>query len=357
MTSLLRPFILATTFVFTLFLSAVFCASGSAQLTTGWKAHDADRPQPNVVTPADKPGGAPSDAVVLFDGTDMSKWRSKDGNDAKWKIVDGAMESVPRSGFVFSREEFGDCQLHVEFASPKKVKGSGQGRGNSGVFLMGEFEVQVLDSFNNRTYPDGSAGAVYGQYPPLVNASRGPGQWQTYDIIFRRPRFDAEGKVSKNAQLTVLHNGILVQNAVLALGPTGWIQHKTYDSIKGKTKGPISLQDHGNPVRYRNIWVRPLVEERQLPATPYDPVKIDLDQEVAAKLVGKYGAHKVEQKNKKLFLLFHGHSPLEMIPHSAAEYGFKKSAGQVTFTMDDQGNPTGIELKLDAARPIKANRQ
>ena len=132
-----------------------------------------------------KPGGPPSDAIVLFDGTDLSQWVSSNGADAKWKIVDGAMESVPRSGYIVSKQKFGDCQLHVEFASPKTVKGTGQGRGNSGVFLMGEFEVQVLDSYENPTYSDGSAGSIYGQYPPLVNASRKPGEWQSYDIVFK----------------------------------------------------------------------------------------------------------------------------------------------------------------------------
>jgi len=353
----MRPFAHPINFVFTLCLSVSISSVGWAQLTTGWKAHDANRPQPTVVTPADKPGGAPSDAVVLFDGTDMSKWKSKNGEDAKWKIVDGAMESVPKSGFVVSRDEFGDCQLHVEFASPKNVKKTGQGRGNSGVFLMGDFEVQVLDSFENPTYADGGAGSVYGQYPPQVNASRGPGEWQTYDIIFERPRFGKDGKVSKKARITVLHNGVLIQNAVLAYGPTAWIQHQTYESIKGKTKGPISLQDHGNPVRYRNIWVRHLVEEKQLPETPYDPVKVELDPDVAAKLVGRYGGHNVELKKKKLIFKFHGNAPLEMIPHSTTEYGFKKSAGKMTVKMDDQGNPTSIEVKLDATGTIKADRQ
>lgn len=344
-------------FSFIVCISVSICSIGTAQLTTGWKAHDLNRPQPTVVTPANQIGGAPSDAVVLFDGTDMSQWKSKKGEAAKWRIVDGAMESVPKSGFVFSQEEFGDCQVHLEFASPKNVKGSGQGRGNSGVFLMGQFEVQVLDSFENPTYADGGAGSVYGQYPPQVNASRGPGEWQTYDIVFRRPRFGEDGKVTKKARITVLHNGVLIQDAVLAYGPTSWIQHKSYSDIKDKTQGPLSLQDHGNPVRYRNIWVRRLAEEKAQPESEYDPVKVELEDEVIEKLLGSYGAHRVERKKKKLVFSFHGHTPLEMVPHSATEFGFRKSAGVLNFKLDEEGNPIAIEAKLDAAGTINAERK
>jgi len=332
-------------FIFLLLLTTSSVSWG--QLSTGWKAHDLKRPQPVVVTPSDQIGNAPSDAVVLFDGTDMSKWQSKNGKKAKWKIVDGAMESVPKSGFVFSKEEFGDCQIHLEFASPKNVKGSGQGRGNSGVFLMGAFEVQVLDSFENPTYPDGSAGSVYGQYPPLVNASRGPGEWQTYDIIFHRPRFDEQGNLSEKARATVLHNGVLIQDGIRPLGPTNWIQYKGYESLKGKSKGPISLQDHGNPVRYRNIWVRRLNEEPQLPEADFYPKEVELDVELAAKLVGKYGKHRVELKDGTLFFN-HRYAKLEMVPHSATEYSFRTSAGAMSFEVDEEGNAKSLQYQLDA---------
>lgn len=353
----MRAFVLVPAFVFAICLATSFCSIGSAQLPTGWKAHDLKRPHPTVVTPAKEVGGAPSDAVVLFDGKDMSQWRSGNGKPSKWKIVDGAMESVPKSGYVFSKEEFGDCQIHIEFASPAKVKGSGQGRGNSGVFLMGDFEVQVLDSFDNpKTYADGTAGSIYGQHPPLVNASRGPGQWQTYDIIFRRPRFDEAGKVQEKAQITVLHNGVLIQDAVRAAGPTSWIKHKDYDSVKNKSKGPLSLQDHGNPVRYRNIWVRHLKEEKQLPESAYDPVTVELDTELAEKLAGKYGKHRVEFKEDKLY--FHVHrTKLEMVPHSATEYGFKETAGVMTFKLDGEGNTDSITVQLDATRKSEHKRE
>ena len=353
----MRPFIPPTTLALVICLAATFSSTTSAQLSSGWKAHDLKRPHPTVVTPAKEVGGAPSDAVVLFDGKDMSQWRSGNGKASKWKIVDGAMESVPKSGYVFSKEKFGDCQIHVEFASPAKVKGSGQGRGNSGVFLMGDFEVQVLDSFENtKTYADGTAGSIYGQFAPQVNASRGPGQWQSYDIIFRRPRFDESGKLQEKAQITVLHNGVLIQNAVQAAGPTAWILHKDYDEVKNKTEGPLSLQDHGNPVRYRNIWVRRLAEEPQLPESPYDPVKVELDTELAKKLVGKYGKHKVELKENKLYFNYH-RALLEMVPHSTTEYGFAKTAGVLTFKLDGEGNPTAIEAQLDATRKSELKRE
>ncbi|MDG1872361.1 MAG: DUF1080 domain-containing protein [Mariniblastus sp.] len=347
-------------FVFGFVLFFAFIAGSQfsvGQLETGWKAHDLNRSQPVVVKPAEKIGNAPSDAIVLFDGTDMSKWRSRNGGAAKWKIVENAMESVRNGGYVFSRQEFGDCQVHLEFASPKNVKGNGQGRGNSGVFLMGEFEIQVLDSFDNQTYADGSAGSVYGQYPPLVNASRGPGQWQTYDIVFRRPRFDGDGKLIKRARLTVLHNGVLVQDASLAFGPTNWIQHHSYAGLKNKTKGPLGLQDHGNPVRYRNIWVRPLVEVRPQPEKPYDAQRIELDQAVAKRLVGRYGGHRVEWKNENLVFNFNGNTPMVMVPHSETEFGFTKSAGNIKFDLNEDGIPTGIELNLDAAGKRKAIRK
>lgn len=331
-------------------MSSTIVSIGLAQLETGWKAHDVKRPQPTVVTPSTVVGGAPSDAVVLFDGTDMSKWRARNGKKAKWKIVDNAMESVPKSGFVFSKEEFGDCQIHVEFASPEKVKGDSQQRGNSGVFLMGAFEIQVLDSFENPTYADGSAGSVYGQHPPSVNASRGPGQWQTYDIVFRRPRFDVDGKLTKKARITVLHNGVLIQDGVLALGPTSWITHKGYEGLKDKTKGPVSLQDHGNPVRYRNIWVRRLKEEKQLPEADYYPQRVDLDLELAGKYVGKYGRYRVELKDERLFL-HNRRALLELVPHSATEFGFKESAGAMSFKLDEEGVPNAIEVQLDATGP------
>jgi len=244
----------------------VLCSSLSAAPDPQWLGHDRERPSPVVVTPGtassqEQPGKAPSDATVLFDGKDISPWVAMDGSPTKWVVKDGALECVPGSGYVRSLQSFGDCQLHVEWAAPTPPHGDSQGRGNSGVFFgFGRYEVQVLDSYNNKTYADGSAASVYGQYPPLVNASLAPGQWQTYDIIWTAPRFDDEGKVTAKARLTVIHNGVLVQNNVALTGPTGWVGRVPYPVHPERM--PIAFQDHGNPVRYRNVWVRELGNPR-----------------------------------------------------------------------------------------------
>ncbi len=231
-----------------------------------WLGHDRARPMPPVVTPGtfssqEQPGQPPSDAVVLFDGKDISQWVSMDGSPTKWVIHDGALECVPGSGYVRTLQAFGDCQLHVEWAAPNPPHGESQGRGNSGVFFgFGRYEVQVLDSYQAKTYSDGSAASIYGQYPPLVNASLPPGAWQIYDIVWTAPRFDSDGKLLSKARITVLHNGVLVQNNVELTGPTGWVGRVPYQAHPERT--PIAFQDHGNPVRYRNVWVRELGNHR-----------------------------------------------------------------------------------------------
>lgn len=232
-------------------------AALSQQQPTVTPPYESPKNEPRVVTPGTTPGAAPSDAIILFDGKDLSGWRSlRDGSDAKWEVKDGYMQVAPRTGDIVTKQEFGDCQLHIEWATPSVVKGEGQERGNSGVFLMGHYEVQVLDSFNNKTYFHGQAGAVYKQHAPLVNATRPPGEWQMYDIIFKAPKFDEIGKPVERARVTVLHNGVLIQNHVEIFGETWHDRAPLY--IAHGPKGPLKLQDHGNPVRYRNIWVRPL---------------------------------------------------------------------------------------------------
>jgi Domain of Unknown Function (DUF1080) len=245
--------------------AVVLLASGllHAQSQTQWKPHDMNRPAPAVVDPGtasteEKAGRPPADAVVLFNGKDLSQWQHKDGSAAKWKIGDGYFEAVPKTGYIYTKQPFGDCQLHVEFWEPSPAKGEGQDRGNSGVFLMGLYEIQVLDSYENRTYADGQAGAVYGQYPPLVNVSRRPGQWQTYDIVFHGPRFAANEQVSKKARVTVFQNGVLVQDNVEIQGSTAT---PTPEYKQQPDKLPLALQDHNHPVRYRNIWVRELAAQ------------------------------------------------------------------------------------------------
>ncbi|RXK55260.1 DUF1080 domain-containing protein [Oleiharenicola lentus] len=237
-----------------------------AQPDPAWLVHDRDRPLPPVVDPGtpstqEQPGRPPSDAVVLFDGQSLANWVAMDGSLTKWVVKDGALECVPGSGYIRTLAGFGDCQLHIEWTAPTKVEGSSQGRGNSGVFFgRGRYEVQVLDSHDNKTYADGSAGSVYSQYPPLANVTRAPGQWQTYDIIWTAPRFDDAGKLISKARVTVLHNGVLVQNNVELTGPTTWIGRPPYEAHPERL--PIAMQDHGNPVRYRNIWVRELGQHR-----------------------------------------------------------------------------------------------
>lgn len=227
---------------------------------TKWHVHDGERPQPPVITPGefptqDKAGTAPSDAVVLFDGKDLSQWKGR-GGDAGWKVENGYFEVVKGAGDIVTKGEFGpDVQLHVEWSAAPSSKGSGQGRSNSGIFMFGRYEIQVLDNYQNPTYPDGQATAIYGFMPPLVNASRPPGQWQSYDIIFTGPRFE-NGQVKTPAFATILHNGVLTQNHTQLIGDTPHRQVGTYKPHA--EKGPIKLQDHGDPVRFRNIWIREL---------------------------------------------------------------------------------------------------
>lgn len=220
-----------------------------------YKVHDGTRPQPRIVTPATACCAAPSDAVVLFDGGSLDGWRAARGDgEAKWKLENGYMEVAPGTGNIYSKEVFGSCQLHLEMATPEIVKGNGQGRGNSGVFLMRKYEIQVLDCYNNPTYADGTICAIYGQYPPLVNPCRKPGEWQTYDIIWEAPVFDGD-RVAKPARVTVLLNGIVVHHAQELQGPTEHRKLATY--VRHADKLPLELQDHGDLVRFRNIWYRP----------------------------------------------------------------------------------------------------
>ncbi len=232
--------------------------------TGRWMVHDEARPAPPVVMPGvcgaqETPARPPADAVVLFDGKDLSNWTDMKGQPSKWVVGDGYMESVKGAGYVRTRQEFGSAQIHVEFATPATVTGRSQGRGNSGVFVHGRYEVQVLDSYENPTYPDGQCGALYGRAVPLVNASCKPGQWQTYDIIYHRPIFDQSGTVTRKAVFTVLHNGVLIQDHVALDGGTDWVgPHAVTEYSAHADKGPLMFQDHNNPVRFRNVWIREL---------------------------------------------------------------------------------------------------
>ena len=244
-----------------------------------WRIHDVNRPRPEVVTPGEAPRGEqagkpPSDAVVLFDGKDLSNWVGWQGPlgygfvadhdkgkiiEPAWHVENGYLEAR-KAGSLMSKQKFGDVQLHIEWAAPKEPVAASQGRGNSGVLLMGTYEIQVLDSYNTETYADGQAASIYAQYPPLVNASRKPGEWQAYDIIFEAPRF-AHGKLVKPAYATVFHNGVLMHHRQEMWGP---MRHKqTTEYLPHAAEGPLVLQDHSNPVRFRNIWVRKLDRVQQ----------------------------------------------------------------------------------------------
>ncbi len=305
-----------------------------AQPDPNWIDHDRGRPQPPVVTPAtastqEQAGKPPSDATVLFDGKDLSPWVSMDGSPTKWITRDGYMECVKGSGYIRTLQNFGDCQLHLEWATPVPAEGKGQGRGNSGVFLgLTRYEIQVLDSYQSVTYADGGAGSIYGQYPPLVNACRPPGQWQTYDILYTAPRFDAEGKLLSPARLTVFQNGVLIQNNVELTGPTDWLDRAPYRAHPEKQ--PISLQDHGNPVRFRNIWVRELGKPGRKEFTPpaalldsytgnYDPIEISREGD---QLTARLGSRK--------FLLF---------AESPTKFFAKTTDVQIEFPGGGAGKP------------------
>lgn len=227
-----------------------------------WKVHDIDRPRPHAVTPGAKPGDAPSDAIVLFDGKNLAAWAERGKGqqrdqlaDASWTVGDGFMEVRRGSGDLVTREKFGDIQLHIEWAAPTVIDGDSQWRGNSGVILMERYEIQVLDSYQNKTYADGQAGALYGQWAPLVNASRKPGEWQAYDIVFEAPAFEGD-KVAKPAMATVFHNGVLLHNRQAFTGRMAHRVNSPYQPHSGEER--LMLQNHDTLVRYRNIWVRRL---------------------------------------------------------------------------------------------------
>ena len=225
-----------------------------------WETGDRSRPLPPHVTPGSA-GAAPSDAVVLFDGKSLAAWTQRDGKPVAWNMGEGYFEVAPKTGDIVTKQAFGDCQLHVEWATPNPPHGEDQEPGNSGVYMMSLYEIQVLDSFQNKTYADGQAAAIYCQYPPLVNASLPPGQWQSYDVIFHGPRFSADGELLRTATVTVLHNGVLVQDSVTPTGPTDYMKRPPYRAHAPKV--PLLLQNHGQPVRYRNIWIRELSDAAQ----------------------------------------------------------------------------------------------
>jgi hypothetical protein len=332
-------------------LGAGFCALHEsprllAQPDPNWLGHDRTRPLPTVVDPGtastqDQVGRPPSDAVVLFDGKDLASWVSMDGSPTKWIVKDGYMECVRGSGYIRTIQNFGDCQLHVEFATPLPAEGEGQGRGNSGVFLgFDRYEVQVLDSYQNRTYADGSAGSLYGQYPPLVNASRPPGQWQSYDIVYTAPRFDAQGKLASPAAMTILHNGVLIQNHAELTGPTSWLERAPYSPHPEKQ--PISFQDHGNPVRYRNVWVRELGKAGRKEITPPDAL---LQSYVGRFEVSPGFRVEISREGRQLAARFQG-AKFTLFAETPTKFFAKTTDVQVEFKADARQKPTQAVISV-----------
>jgi hypothetical protein len=251
-----------------------------------WPSHAMSRPRPASIAPAESPAQPPPGAVILFDGSSLEGWTSLDGSPARWEVRDGYFEVAPRTGDIQTKHLFGDVQLHIEWTAPVPVSGASQGRGNSGVFLMGLYEVQVLDTYDNPTYADGYAGAVYGQHPPIFNAMRQPGEWQSYDVAFRRPRFDASGALVSPARLTIFHNGVCVQNNVELRGPTSWMAPLPYAPHADRL--PLQLQDHGNPVRFRNIWALELPDPSEEPAPALPALRSNVDAAELQRYTGRY---------------------------------------------------------------------
>lgn len=335
-------------------LAMTFSADASAQQPSGWKQHEWDRPHPPVVQPAEQnlPAPPPADAVVLFDGSGLDAWQRPNGEPASWEVGDGFFQVTPGGGGIETKQGFGDVQLHVEWASPNPPRGTNQDRGNSGVFLMGQYEIQVLDSYEAESYADGQASAIYGQYPPLANASRAPGEWQAYDIYFRRPRFAEDGSVAEPARVTVVHNGILVQNNEEILGPTSYMQFSPYSAHEDA--GPISLQDHGHPVRFRNIWVRPL-PTRPAPPADYPPAGVRMSSEELDRYVASYNRGDQGQGGRVVAVTREGdhlvadigtHTPQRLTPLSPTEFVLSHTGGRLVFEMDAQGNPTAVVFHM-----------
>ncbi len=347
--------VLSTTILNIAVIGALQLAGSPAcfgQPDPNWLDHDRNRPQPPVVAPAtastqEQAGKPPSDATVLFDGKDLSQWVSLDGTPTKWITGDGYMECVKGSGYIRTLQNFGDCQLHIEWATPVPGQGEGQGRGNSGVFLgLDRYEIQVLDSYESKTYADGGAGSIYGQYPPLANVTRPPGQWQSYDIVYTAPRFDAEGKLLSPVRLTVFHNGVLIQNNVQLTGPTSWLERAPYQAHPEKQ--PISLQDHGNPVRFRNVWVRELgkpgKQEFMLPVALLDGY------------VGKYDNIEIWREDAQLAARLGG-VKFPLFAESPTKFFAKTTDVQIEFPAGAQGKPDRLLWSVgEGANEAKRNQ-
>lgn len=321
--------------------------------TIQWKVHDMNRPRPQVIEPMEQhlPTPAPAGAIVLFKAGDLSAWK---GNDSigipKWKLENDYMEIVPGTGAITSKESFGDIFLHAEWASPDDTTKHGQDRGNSGIYFMGKYEIQVLDSYQADTYADGQAGAIYAQYPPLFNACKPRGQWNAYDIAFRAPRFATDGSLISPARITVIHNGILIQDNMAYKGPSSWLKFYPYEAHADKL--PITLQEHNGKVRFRNIWVLPM-PELAMPPEGYGDKTITVADADLDKYTGTYERANqkapitITKKNGKLYAdFFWRKGDLQLVPTAENEFALKETAGVVSFKMDANGVATSLVFHL-----------
>ena len=321
-----------------------------AQLPSGWKSHDMARPRPPVVRPVELilQVPPPSDALVLFDGRDLSQWSSLDDGPAGWKLENGYMEVREGAGSIRTKETFGDVQLHLEWSAPRSDAG-GQAAGNSGLYLMGRYEVQILNSYQSDTYADGQAGALYGQFPPLVNSSLAPGAWQSFDIVFRRPRFDPNGEVLQRARVTLFHNGVLIQDSVELVGPTDWLQPQPYTSHPDQL--PMMLQNHGSPNRFRNIWVRRLREHAEPGPEPSQAPILAMSAEELARYAGTYeyereGELVIRVEDGILLAELYASKRLELVPRSRREFELRWTAAKLVFDLDSDGHPSGVTFHI-----------
>ncbi|AHG92063.1 protein of unknown function DUF1080 [Gemmatirosa kalamazoonensis] len=348
---------------------------------SAWRQHELNRPHAKPVTPASTPGAPPSDATVLFDGRDLSAFVGGRGDSTvapRWKVENGYVEVVPRTGSIRTKEAFGDVQLHAEWAEPDPPQLTGQNRGNSGMILMGQYEVQVLDSYGRTdTYADGTVGAIYGQYPPLANASRPPGQWQTYDIYFRRPRFRADGTLQEPARVTVVQNGVLVQNNEIITGPTSPIPPSGY--VQHADELPLTIQDHGQAIRFRNIWVR-RIEPRPEPPAGYVPNAVALSAALLNGTAGEFYRERAANapapanaanrpasptytiivKGSEIWVStggFGGSTPaVRAIPTAPDRLWLTVRTGELVLTRDAQGRVTSVR-EADSNAPAAVRRE
>lgn len=326
----------------------------------GWLQHDMDRPQPPRVEPAANldtrfPVAPPGDAVVLIgpDGAGLDNWETDGGEPAPWRVADGSLVVEPGTGGIRSKESFGDVQVHIEWMPAAEPGKDGQNRSNSGLFLAdGRYEVQILDVWDNQTYADGRAAALYGQYPPLANATRPPGEWQAYDVFFRLPRFSDGGELLEEARMTVVHNGVLVQNNEVLPGTTIWLESLPYAPHDG---GRIGLQDHGSPVRFRNLWVRRLPEREAPPAGYAQFDAADLTAAERDRLVGSYareegGTFVIERLDDGLGLSMPWRpGVLPLVPLSPTSLQLQNTAGRFDVALDDAGAVTGLTFTMGGA--------